>query len=533
MIKYVLPIWAILIAFNCHAQKTPLEFAKQIKLENIKKHTYTLASLEMQGRNTGEQGQKDAAKYISNYFRENGLDSLDKESYYQSFNLYENNVGRTKATFKNASKYKYHRNIISLWGTSFCNSSIKVKKVMAIYVAGFGTHVPDIDLSDKIVIVFVDENLDKTHKTIRSLHTNNKAQYFYVLFDEFGKWEYDFEKDSINNINSEGPIHCLNYKTQDYSFNIDRNQTNSIYDEINKSVGVDEPVLIKYGYKYLSRFIFNEKNIKKIFKQERKKPLSAQSALLIDSVNLNFDVHTPIFDSIATENVFAFIEGTEKKDEVIVVSAHYDHVGVKDDSIIRYGADDNASGTVAVMEIAAAMQKAANSDTKPKRSVIFIACSAEELGLFGSEFYVNNPIKPLSSTVFNFNLDMIGRNRDDKEKYNKTVFMYADGEHAKLTKQTIKKSNKGNKELKVSVHGGMRERKYWKYGSDHYNFYKNNIPVACFFTGMHPDYHKTSDTPDKINYEKLTEITRLTYKTIWEMANIDGNMKVEIKNIEK
>lgn len=533
---FALLITSLIFTINCLAQKAPNEFVNEIELENIKQHVYTLASPEMQGRNTGEQGQKDAAAYISNYFRQNGLDSLGLNSYYQTFNLYSFNMGEAKLGYPNHSDFNPDWKKLKFWGPTFSNGNINIKDTLQPYFAGFGKNLPETDLSNKVVFVLLDKNLGQTHENIRSIAKNTGAKLFVVLFKEQGIWRFNHEKDKVDEIVKHGALSALGYAIKGASLNEGFNKRIEKKELLNASVNIETPVYICYTGGYTSRFVFNEKKIKTVYKHEEKR-LKGKNIepfpLAFDSVFVNVNSKTATIDTLFTENVVAFIEGSDKKDEVIVVTGHYDHVGVKRDTIIRYGADDNASGTVAVMEVAKAMQKAVDAGNKPKRSVAFVAFSAEEKGLHGSHYYVQNAPTPITSTVLNFNLDMVGRNKDDLEKFNKHAFVISNGKGSKYFKRTTKKLNKKNPSLNVSTHPGLKERMTWKFSSDHFRFSRLEIPIMCFFTGLHPDYHTERDTPDKINYEKLTEITRLTYKTVWELANTSKNLKVEVKIPEK
>ncbi len=223
--------------------------------------------------------------------------------------------------------------------------------------------------------------------------------------------------------------------------------------------------------------------------------------------------------SNSSENVVAFIEGSEKKDEYLVISAHYDHIGLKGDEIYN-GADDDASGTSAVLEIAEAFQKAVKQGHKPKRSIVFLLVTGEEIGLFGSQYYTENPIFPLKNTVVNLNIDMIGR--VDKKHEENPNFIYLIGAD-KLSAELNAVSEATNKKYTNLVvdytYNNENDPNRFYYRSDHYNFAKNNIPVIFYFSGVHKDYHKSTDTADKIRYDLLQKRAQLIFYTAWEIAN--------------
>ncbi len=229
-----------------------------------------------------------------------------------------------------------------------------------------------------------------------------------------------------------------------------------------------------------------------------------------------------------SENILAFIPGSEKPDEIIVVSAHYDHVGMKN-GVVYPGADDDGSGTVAVMEIAKAFQAAKKAGHGPKRSILFLHVTGEEHGLFGSSYYVENPVFPLANTVADLNIDMIGR--DDPANRGKQ-YVYVIG--SEMLSSELKKISEASNTKTVNLELNYKyddpkdpDRLYYR--SDHYNFAKHGIPVAFYFDGIHEDYHKPTDTPDKIDYPLLKKRTELVFATAWELANRPEKIKVDKK----
>ena len=231
-----------------------------------------------------------------------------------------------------------------------------------------------------------------------------------------------------------------------------------------------------------------------------------------------------------SENILAFVEGTEKPDEIIVISAHYDHVGIGKDGQIYNGADDDGSGTVALMEIAEAFQMAKNKGKAPKRSVLLLHVTGEEHGLLGSKYYAENPVFPLANTVANLNIDMIGRS-DAENKGKDYVYVIGSEMLSSELKKINEAANKATQNLELNYkYDAPNDPEMLYYRSDHYNFAKNNIPVAFFFDGIHEDYHKPTDDPEKIDYELLKKRTQLIFATAWELANRDARIVVDGKN---
>lgn len=227
-----------------------------------------------------------------------------------------------------------------------------------------------------------------------------------------------------------------------------------------------------------------------------------------------------------SENILAFIEGSEKPEEIVVVSAHYDHVGTRN-GVVYNGADDDGSGTVAVMEMAKAFQEAKKSGKGPKRSVLFLHVTGEEHGLFGSEYYTSNPVFPLANTVVDLNIDMIGR--DDPDNRGKQyVYVIGSDMLSSQLKVINEAANKRTNNLDLNYkYDDLNDPEQLYYRSDHYNFAKNNVPVAFFFDGIHEDYHKPTDDPDKIDYKLLEKRTQLIFTTAWDIANREERIVVD------
>lgn len=231
-----------------------------------------------------------------------------------------------------------------------------------------------------------------------------------------------------------------------------------------------------------------------------------------------------------SENILAYIKGSEKPDELIVLSAHYDHVGKNAAGEVFNGADDDGSGTVALIELAEAFQLAKKAGKGPKRSVLFLHVTGEEHGLLGSEYYSNHPVFPLQNTVANLNIDMIGRS-DAANLGKNYVYVIGSAMLSSELKKITETANRDTHNLELNyMYDDPADPQKLYYRSDHYNFAKHNIPIAFFFDGIHEDYHKTTDDADKIDYELLKKRTQLIFKTAWELANRDARIVVDGKN---
>lgn len=226
-----------------------------------------------------------------------------------------------------------------------------------------------------------------------------------------------------------------------------------------------------------------------------------------------------------TENVVAFIKGRDydtKPQEYLIISAHYDHVGTDDEGNVYNGADDDGSGTVAILEVAEAFKLAAENGYRPKRSIIFLHFTGEEKGLLGSKYYTENPIVPLDETITNLNIDMVGR--VDPAHEDKPNYIYLIGSNM-LSTELHNISEAANTEfVHLNLDYKFNEKddpNRFYYRSDHYNFAKHGIPVIFYFNGVHEDYHQKTDEPQKINYTLLEKRAKLIFYTAWKVANAD------------
>ena len=227
------------------------------------------------------------------------------------------------------------------------------------------------------------------------------------------------------------------------------------------------------------------------------------------------------------QNIIGVLQGTKPELNYIVVTAHHDHIG-QIDGEIYYGADDNGSGSAGLLEIARVMGAAFKNGIRSKRTIVFISTDSEEEGMVGSDFYVNNPIKTTKNILCNVNIDMIGRvdslhSQTQKSDGNYIYCIYKDTTNKIFNKHKLENVNS----LYTNLHldnlyekESLSLNKYSLiYRSDHYPFMKKNIPIIWFFSGLHKDYHQTTDTPDKICYPVLKRRVQLAMAMIWSLAN--------------
>ena len=217
-------------------------------------------------------------------------------------------------------------------------------------------------------------------------------------------------------------------------------------------------------------------------------------------------------------NVGALLVGSDLKNEIVIVSAHYDHLG-KNGNLIYNGADDNASSTASVLAMAAAFDSLAQQGIRPRRSILFLLFSGEEGGLIGSKYFVAASPFDMNQIICDLNVDMVGRT-DLKHRKRPDYCYLITGKSDKELKQTIEVANQKSVNLNLDYrYDSENDPSQFYYRSDHYNFAKQGIPIAFFMDGEHPDYHQPSDSADKINYIVLQKRATLVFQSAWMMAN--------------
>ena len=243
-------------------------------------------------------------------------------------------------------------------------------------------------------------------------------------------------------------------------------------------------------------------------------------------------------ETIPTQNVVAVWEGSDPvlKNEYVAIGAHYDHVGIclpTGSDTICNGADDDGSGTTAMLGMAEAL---ANNATRPKRSVLFVWHCGEEKGLWGSRYFTEYPTVPLNQIVAQLNMDMIGRSKQpgDTNTRNKDLTgpndIYVIGSTMMSTElgEIVETVNKSYLNLSFDKrYDDPADPQRFFYRSDHYNYARKGIPIIFFFDGVHEDYHRPGDSPDKIDYQKMEKVTRTVYMTMWEVATRPTRPKVD------
>ncbi|MBQ4819288.1 M28 family peptidase [Aquimarina sp. MMG016] len=480
----------------------PVTYASTITAEDLKTALYTYASDDFEGRETGQPGQKKAVNFLKDHYIKYGVPAAKSDgNYFQEVPLDLMEVPDVGLTV-NGKSFTYIESMVSLSAGKTAEFSTE-----EIVYAGFGiddekfSNYTNIDVKDKVILIKSGEpkNEDSTFKvsgTAEASKWSNMRQQFAAKRDA---------------AKAKGAKAVLFYFPE-------------VYQMVAQRFGSASGAMSLSGNEEESYFfVVNDDLAKSIVKDIT---TNNEAKLIPVKFSLNFKNNA---QQISSENVAAFIKGSEKPNEIIVISAHLDHEGIKDGKVYN-GADDDGSGTVAVVEIAEAFAKAVKDGNGPKRSVLFLNVTGEEKGLLGSRYYTDiDPIFPLENTVANLNIDMIGRT-DPKRKEGSSNYVYLIGSD-KLSTELHNISEEvntkyANVELDYTYNDENDPNRFY-YRSDHYNFAKNNIPVIFYFNGTHDDYHQPSDTPDKIQYDLLENRARLVFYTAWELANRENRIIVD------
>ena len=491
----LLSLTLMTISFLGYGQNQ-LKYAQSITAAELKEKLYTYSSDEFEGRETGTKGLTIAINYLKEHYIDLEVSSAKADgSYFQNVPLKLIEAPSVSISIEDKS-FKYYKDYISMSG----GESITIESKDIILV-GYGikdekyNDYEGIDVAGKIVVANAGEPLNKDNKYLisgtskKTKWSNNRQELRSKLntAKELGAKAFFLINDPMFK------LYAPYYKEKD-------NQ------------GGESDLSLDVNEKEIYSFLVGK---------------SMETALQLgNQIKIDYDQKSK---SISSDNVAAMIKGTEKPDEYIVLSAHLDHIGMHDGEVFN-GADDDGSGTVAILEIAEAFKAALKDGNGPKRSIIFLHVTGEEKGLLGSQYYTDyDPIVPLAQTVANLNIDMIGRT-DPKRLEGKRNYIYLIGSD-KLSTDLHAVSEEVNSkytniELDYTYNDENDPNRYY-YRSDHYNFAKNNIPVIFYFNGTHDDYHQASDTPDKIQYDLLENRTRLVFHTAWELANRDEAVRVD------
>ncbi|RZK39401.1 MAG: M28 family peptidase [Pedobacter sp.] len=524
---------AVMFSLGAIAQdQNAIKFSKTINKDRGYDHLSILASDEYEGRETGKKGAWMAAEYIKKQFQGFGLKGPVKDSkdpYFQPVGLITNDVAEAKFSVNGKAKKLFTDFVIPNGSVPATGLSLEASEVI---FAGYGITAEGYDdfagisAEGKVVMVFssgdpiakvatdAPANPRAAMLARQKMMTNlMKAKPKAVLFvdmnfdktPEFQKAASMAGRIALKKAANAAP--APQRGTPLTSITISPALANEILKASNTTV---------------------EALAKKI--NDSKTPSSSTSKINLSASAAKKET------AVRGENVLGFLEGSDPvlKNEVLVITGHYDHIGLVTDpkatDKVNNGADDDGSGTTGVLLLAEAFMNAKKAGNGPKRSILFMTVIGEEKGLLGSAWYADNPVFPIANTITNLNIDMIGRGDDDRPGDNNFIYIIGSNMLSDDLDRIGKKANADYVNITLDEkYNNRTDPNQFYYRSDHYNFAKFGIPVIFYFNGVHKDYHQPGDEVSKIDFPMLAKRAQLVYFTAWELAN-GANRPVVNKN---
>ncbi|CAH0999813.1 hypothetical protein LEM8419_01110 [Neolewinella maritima] len=495
--------------------------AATINVEDLRKHLTTLADDAMEGRETGQPGQKRAANYLRAQLEDLSLPAIGPDSSYFQSIKFSRQAWEAIRLVHNGTELRHLWDYYASPGTNTSRDAIDIEEITFL---GYGIDTDtysdyrDHDVAGKTILILAGEPRTRKGNFLLtgtkdpsdwSLNDGRKLELakaqgvetVLIIDPAFRRNVQDIRKEVLD-----GRLRMVEQTEAERSF------ANAVY------ITPD-----------LARTLVGKKN-KKVVKARRRIEKSGKLRPVTVATDLQLTQRKAVSELIG-ENVLGYLEGTDSllKEEVLVVSAHYDHLGKRGEAIFN-GADDNGSGTSTVLEVAQAFVLAKDQGLGPRRSVLFLWVSGEEKGLLGSEYYATHPVFPLEQTIADINVDMVGR--VDEKHAGDPYYIYVIGSDRLSSElhQINETVNRDFTQLELDYTYNMESdpNRYY-YRSDHYNFARNGIPSIFFFNGSHADYHRDTDTVDKINFEKMVRIGQLVFYNAWQLANQDKRIEVDVR----
>lgn len=485
-----------------YGQKNALS---KIDIDDLNEDLRFLSSDDLQGRmlGTAVDGLEIAANYIAEKAKQKGLKpSLD--NYFQPVKMELNKPCKVETEINNLKgNLIYHTD--ELMAISMINQSGNIVGDQIVFV-GFGmASLPNLE--GKIVVL-----------------AQGRAEDFTLEKAKF--WDSRLERDKIEEISKNNPKAIVFVANPNDTKNNNYSRLSRWYKRERYSLKSNEqsdaPVLFakpEFADHLIGKKGDYKKYLNKVVQHKEESVLEIGNRMLALSI-------TQKSEDVEAKNVIGVVEGSDPvlKNEYVIFMAHYDHLGIGKDGDVYNGADDNGSGTVALLEVAEAF---ASLKKKPKRSIVFLWVTCEEIGHLGSMYYCDNPIYPLEKTVLSVNLDMVGRvyenPRDDVYKNSPKMVKDFDGLYTlsnDVWPELAEINAKKCKKLGLNADTTLPKERFLR-ASDHYHFHKKGVPILNYATGYHADYHKVGDEIDKINFEKIKRVADLCFLLGYEVANLE------------
>jgi hypothetical protein len=496
----------ITVFANAQKESAAVKYAAVITPQSMKDKLTILAGAEMEGRETGMPGERRAAAFIENHFRNIGLKPGNGISYHQYFNVYQDELASIQLKV-NGKLFDWDKDyMMSLQSISNGKNSSN-----ELIFVGYG-------IVDKSAAIDDYAGLDVKGKTVMILDgapAGYKAPAVVAGSRTPSPISGAAKATSARNAGATGVV----LVSKDFPRKTATPVKGNIY--MNKPTGAPF-MMVTVSEEIAAALAGRTTNLSSdALAALTKGKYVAELSIAADKKST----------TLQTSNVIGIIEGTDKKDEYVFMTGHHDHLGKRGD-VIYYGADDDGSGTVGVMQMAEAFAAAAKKGNKPRRTLVFMTVTGEEKGLWGSQYYSDNPIFPLDKTTVDLNTDMIGRVDTERKTGDTLNYIYVIG-HDKLSSDLPiinEAANKAHVNMTLDYkYDDPKDQNRIYYRSDHYNFARKGVPILFFYDGMlKAEYHQPGDTVEKINFELMQKRAKLVFHTAWEMANRDNMLKRDI-----
>lgn len=528
MKKLFLPALLIVTLIGCKGSepsvKAPapsiFEFSNTINEEGLRTDLTYLSSDELKGRDTGSKGLEAAADFIAERYETLGLQPVgDEGGYFQHMDL-------SYSTFESIEYTVTASNGEVISESELSPNSIGDFSILLggesevegnVVFAGYGisnddfTHLPEA-ANGKWILTFYQRGVSN-FRAIQSMLGEDKAVGAILIMGT----DTAAYREQARELGKEfGEVSGLSLSY------LQEGEEEAFSPAVNR---VDPETAVKL----LGLSSLDELN-------ELESEISAEPAAF-EPYDLDVSIaHDPVVTDgkIQSKNIVAFLEGSdpELKDEIVVLSAHYDHVGIgtpdSTGDAIYNGADDDGSGTVGLMHAAQALVAAKKAGAGPKRSVLFLHVTGEEKGLLGSRYYSDHPIFEIENTVANLNVDMIGRRDYEHPDDPNYVYVIGGSIISSGLDSLMQQANRMSVNITLSNrYNDLEDPNQFYRRSDHWNFGRLGVPFVFFFNGVHDDYHRPSDEVDKIDFVALTKRTQLIYTTTANVANAAERPEVD------
>jgi hypothetical protein len=496
-----------------------------ITAAQLKEWLYVVASDEMEGRDTPSRGLDLAAKFIADHLSRWGVKpGGDDGTYFQKFAMISRHV-EPELTIASVNGRGFKL------GEDFIAEPLQGQASGRIVYVGHGYMIKSKDIDAY-------QGVDVKGKIMLAVEGYPRGVSFQDLNGKKAGDDYDTPETYARAHGARGIIYIPTTSTITFWQNRHKFSLSPSRLKLEKprQSGPNIPV-ISASEQMVKAILDGEKLDYEAIKKQAAEGAPIEAFDLSAGKQASFNVNAKI-DRAITQNVVGVIEGADPvlKKEYVAVGAHYDHVGIaknaEGDRIFN-GADDDGSGTVATLAIAQALAK---SPERPKRSVIFVWHAGEEKGLWGSEFFTNNPTVPIEQIITQLNIDMIGRSKKgaDDNPANKDLTgpneLYVIGSKMMSTDLGNLSEEVNNSFLKLAFnykYDDPNDSERFFYRSDHFNYARKGVPIIFYFSGVHEDYHGLADTADKIDYQKMEKVARTVFAMMWRLANGPARPKVD------